>query len=135
MTDQAETDVMVGDSVTDTVADVTRTDIVRYIGASGEFNPNHYDEEYAKHAGHSSVFANGMMIAGLAASVLGDLVSIAAVRSFQTRFASPVWPDDDLVVRAKVIDIDDSPVVTVSLRVTNQVSDVVLDGRATVECR
>jgi len=136
MSDRSSGDVAVGDSTTRTVEDLSRTDIVRYVGASGEFNPIHYDEPFAKRAGHSSVFANGMLIAGIASTVLCGLVPLAAVRSFETRFTSPVWPGDDVTVRAEVTDLADSdPVATVSLRATNQASEEVLDGEATVEYR
>ncbi|HEY3259148.1 MAG TPA: MaoC/PaaZ C-terminal domain-containing protein, partial [Pseudonocardiaceae bacterium] len=51
----------------------TRTDYVRYQGASGDMNPIHHDEEYARAAGFPTVFAVGMLAAGILGSYLADL--------------------------------------------------------------
>jgi acyl dehydratase len=128
-------DVAVGDSSERTFEAISRTEIVRYVGASGEFNPNHYDEEYATQAGHSDVFANGMFSMGLASTILCTLVPLGAVRSFETRFTAPVWPNDDVTVRVDVVAVSDTdPAATVSIQASTQASEQVLDGEAIVDC-
>ena len=64
------------------VGPLTRTDFVRYAGASNDFNPLHHDDEYARAAGHPSVFAHGMFSAGLLASYLVAWFGPDSVRAF-----------------------------------------------------
>ena len=90
---------------------LTRTDLVRYAGASGDFNPMHHDEVLAVAAGQPSVFGHGMFSMGLLGSALTDYVGIGNVRRFQVRFAKQTWPDEELrthiVVKAKRVEGDD----------------------------
>ncbi|WP_382216366.1 FAS1-like dehydratase domain-containing protein [Halospeciosus flavus] len=80
------------------VEDVERRDFVKYAGASGDFNPIHYDEPYATDAGNPSVFGQGMFSAGVASRAVREHVGLDALASFQTRFTSRVFPDDTLRV-------------------------------------
>jgi acyl dehydratase len=75
---------------------VTRTDFVRYQGASGDMQPVHHDEEYARAAGYPSVFSVGMFQAGLLASWAVDWLGPENVRSYRARFQDQVWPGDVL---------------------------------------
>jgi acyl dehydratase len=75
---------------------VTRTDFVRYQGASGDMQPVHHDEEYAKAAGFPSVFSVGMFQAGLLASWAVDWLGPENVRRYRARFQEQVWPGDVL---------------------------------------
>ncbi len=77
---------------------VTRTDFVRYAGASGDFTPLHHDEEYARAAGFPMPFAMGMYSAGLVGTWLTDRVHPSRVRRFRIRFVQQVWPGDELTV-------------------------------------
>lgn len=73
---------------------LTRTDLVRYAGASGDFNPIHHDEEFAKMAGNPTVFGHGMLTAGFLAKCLTDAVGVENLRRYKVRFATRVWPGD-----------------------------------------
>lgn len=75
---------------------LTRTDIVRFAGASGDFNPVHHDEMYARALGFPTVFAMGMLTAGMLANRLSDQAGIERVRDLAIRFVAPTWPDEDL---------------------------------------
>jgi acyl dehydratase len=75
---------------------ITRTDIVRYQGASGDMNPIHHDELFAKEAGFPTVFSVGMLQAGLLATYATDWLGAENVRRFSTRFREQVWPGDRL---------------------------------------
>jgi acyl dehydratase len=79
-------------------APVTRTDLVRYAGASGDFHPLHHDEEFCRAAGFPSPFAMGMYSAGLIGSWAADRVGPETIRRFRVRFEQQVWPGDELVV-------------------------------------
>ena len=63
-------DVNVGDTAPEKRHTLTRTDLVIYAGASGDFNPMHHDEVQAKAAGMPSVFGHGMFSAGLLATAI-----------------------------------------------------------------
>lgn len=75
-----------------------RRDFVQYAGASGDFNPIHYDEPFATGAGHPSVFAQGMFTAGVASRVARERIGLRDLAGFRTRFAAQVFPDDTLHV-------------------------------------
>ncbi len=88
---------VVGDELTPLAVHITRTDLVRYAGASGDLNPIHWSDRVATGAGLPGVIAHGMLTMALAGRVLtrwtGDP---AAVRSYSVRFTRPVLvPDDD----------------------------------------
>src|SRR2546423_6390143 len=93
----------VGDEAPPLVIDkLTRTNFVRYAGASGDFNPMHHDDTVATSVGNPSVFGHGMLTAGLMARQLKDWFGPEALRRFQVRFAKQVWPGDTLTFNAKV---------------------------------
>ena len=81
---------------------LTRTDLVAYAGASGDFNPMHHDEVAATAAGQPSVFGHGMFSMGLLGSALTDYVGIGHVRRFQVRFAKQTWPAETLETKIVV---------------------------------
>ena len=83
---------------------LTQHDFVRYAGASGDFNPIHFDDEFARAAGFPSVFSQGMLQAGILASFVTDWLGAENVRSYRVQFREQVWPGDRLVCRATVVD-------------------------------
>ena len=84
---------------------VTRTDLVRYAGASGDFNPLHHDPDFARAAGLPDVMAHGMYSAGLVASQV--LRRFGAMTRYAVRFRAPVWVGDRLVLSCDHIDGSD----------------------------
>ncbi len=81
---------------------LTRTQFVRYAGASHDFNPNHHDEIYAKANGNKAVFGMGMLAGGYCTRQVTDWLGIGSLRRLRIRFASRFWPDDVLTCTAKV---------------------------------
>jgi acyl dehydratase len=81
-------------------APITRTQIVRFAGAAGDFNPMHHDEPFARAAGQRSVFAMGQLTAAIVAQAVADWFGADNVASYGVRFRDKVWPDDRLVLRA-----------------------------------
>ena len=77
--------------------ELTRTDLVMYAGASGDFNPMHHDDEKAKAAGLPSVFGHGMFSMGLLGRAITDWVGIGNLRTFKVRFTKQTWPGETLV--------------------------------------
>jgi acyl dehydratase len=76
---------------------VTRRDLVRYAGASGDFNPIHWNERHATAVGLPDVIAHGMLTMALAGRFLTEWAGDpGAVTQYDVRFSSPVVvPDDD----------------------------------------
>jgi acyl dehydratase len=113
--------------------DVTRTQLVQYAGASGDYNPLHSDERFATEvAGYPSVFAHGMLTMGMTGRVLTDWFGPEALLSYGARFVAQVWPGDRLSARAVVTAVRDDGVAEVTVTTTNQAGDVVLAATATV---
>lgn len=81
---------------------LTRTDFVRYQGASGDFNPIHHDEEFAKSAGFPTVFSVGMLQAGILGAYCTEWLGADNVRRFSVQFREQVWPGDHLECAATV---------------------------------
>ena len=89
-------DVKEGEALPEVRAEkLTRTDFVRYAGASGDFNPIHHDQTFAEASGNPTVFAMGMLNAGILSRVVTRFAGRPNVRSFKVRFATRVWPGDD----------------------------------------
>jgi acyl dehydratase len=96
-------DVNIGDEVPALeVKPITRTDIVKYAGASGDFNPIHHDELFAIRAGNDHVFAMGMMSAGFLSKMVCDFVGREHLRTFRVRFTSRIWPGDTVMGSGKI---------------------------------
>lgn len=84
------------------VENINRTDICKYAGASGDFNPIHHDATFAEKAGYPSVFAHGMLNAGFVSKCLTDYVGRPNLRLFKVSFRSQVWPGDTITCGGKV---------------------------------
>src|ERR1700689_5986050 len=115
---------------------LTRTDLVIYAGASGDYNPMHHDEVKAKQAGQPSVFGHGMFSMGLLGSALTDYVGIGNVTRFQVRFARQTWPDE--VLSSKIVvtgkrEVDGKKLLDVALTLSNAEGEAKVVGEATAE--
>lgn len=96
-------DIRAGDEAPSVVvANITRTHIVKYAGASGDFNPIHHDELYAIRGGNDRVFAMGMMTAGFLSHMITDWVGDGKLRKYKVRFARQVWPGDTVTCKGKI---------------------------------
>ncbi len=118
---------------------VRRDDLVRYAGASGDFNPIHWSERVARSVGLPGVVAHGMFTLALASRAVTSWVGDPSrVESFGARFTKPVAvPDDDdgtTVTIAGVVKSVDDGRATVELTVTNAGRKVLGMCRAVVRC-
>ena len=86
---------------------LTITDFVRYQGASGDFNPIHHDDAFAKSAGFPEPFSVGMLQAGILGSYVTDLFGAENVRRFSVQFREQVWAGDRLICTGEVVAISD----------------------------
>jgi len=122
------------------VHELSRTQIVMYAGASGDYNPLHTDEVYATEvAGYPTVIAHGQLTMGLTAKVVTDWITDGELTAFGVRFARQVRPGDTLTARATVtaLDTDENSCITVELDIStvNQDSDTVVAGYARLSDR
>lgn len=127
--------IAVGDTHAVVVVDgLTRTQIVQYAGASGDFNPLHTDEPYATQvAGFDSVIAHGLFTMALTGKAVTDWVGAGHLRRFNVRFKTPVVPGDTLTTRLEVTateTTDDGLVVTLTVETANAAGAVVVTGGA-----
>jgi acyl dehydratase len=96
-------EVKEGDAIPAVVVEnLTKTDLVKYAGASGDFNPMHHDEDFARAAGNPTVFGHGMLTAGFVARCITDFVGAENVRRYKVRFATRVWPGDTITCQGKI---------------------------------
>ena len=134
-------DVEVGTELPAKTFPVTRLDLVRYCGASGDFNVIHWNERVAKAVGLPDVIAHGMYTMAVAGRVVTDWAGDpGAVESYGVRFSRPVVvPDDDagavLRVTGTVEDKLDGGRVTVALTATVGEDKVLSRARAVVRLR
>jgi acyl dehydratase len=127
--------IRVGDSHEEQIADnITRTQLVQYAGASGDYNPIHTDEIYTtKVAGYPSVFAHGMLTMGMTGKMLTNYVGDGRLTKYGVRFTKQVWPGDSLTSTATVTAIREEGgqhYVDLDISTTNQDGEVVLSGQA-----
>jgi len=88
-------DVKIGDTIPSyTSGPITRTHLVRYAGASGDFNPLHHDQSFAKMIGLESVIAHGMLIMGIAGEAITVWVENKYLRKMSVRFLGMTEPVD-----------------------------------------
>lgn len=97
MTPRAHSEVTEGDELPPLHVTVTRSDLVRYAGASGDFNPIHWNERVAREVGLPDVIAHGMLTMALAGRLVTEWAGDpAAMIGYGVRFTRPVVvPDDD----------------------------------------
>ena len=126
----------VGDQHSEQVVDnLTRTQIIQYAGASGDYNPLHTDEIFTTQvAGYPTVFAHGMLSMGLTGKMLTNYVGDGRLTKYGVRFVSQVWPGDTLTATATIEDIreeDGVSLVDLSVSTVNQDGTEVVKGSAT----
>lgn len=126
----------VGDVVAERSFPLTRDSLVRYAGASGDFNPIHYRDDVAQQVGLPGVLAHGMLTMGLAVQPVVDWVGDPGrIRDYQVRFTRPVVVDAEtganVAVAARVGQLDaETRVVRIDLTV--KVGDDTVLGKAQV---
>ena len=129
--------VAAGDRLPDLELHLTRPDVVRYSGASTDFNQIHYSDRIAKAIGLPGVVVHGMWTMGAALRIVTDWVGDPAlVTSYFVRFVNPVpVPDDDqgttVQVQAHVTDVTDG-VATIAIEATHDANKVLGAAKATV---
>ena len=118
---------------------ITRDSLVRYAGASGDFNPIHYRDDVAQAVGLPGVLAHGMLTMGLAVQTVVDFVGDSGkILDYQVRFTKPVLVDSKtgatVEVSAKVIEIDEDT-KTARIDLTAVCAELTVLGKAQVRVK
>ncbi|SDP10007.1 MaoC like domain-containing protein [Microbacterium testaceum StLB037] len=127
----------VGEVIAERSVHLTRESLVRYAGASGDFNPIHYRDDVAAAVGLPGVLAHGMLTMGIAVGTLADaLGDTGRIAEYGVRFTRPVVVDPeagaDLHVSAKVGAVDDE---TARIDLTVTFAETTVLGKAQVRVR
>lgn len=126
-------DVAVGDEAPRLSHELTRTDLVKYAGASGDFNPMHHDEVAAQQAGLPSVFGHGMFSMGLLGRAITDFVGVGNLERYQVRFTKQTWPGETLASKVVVTakrEEDGKKLIDLEVTLANQDGEVKVMGEA-----
>jgi 3-hydroxybutyryl-CoA dehydratase len=114
---------------------VSESDIYQYAGISGDFNPAHINEDYARGTFFKTRIAHGMLSAGFISNILGNQLpgpGSIYIRQ-ELNFLAPVRIGDTITARAEVIDMNlEKNRVTLKTQCINQDGTVVIDGQATL---
>lgn len=114
---------------------ISESDVYLYAGITGDFNPAHLNEEYARKTFFKTRIAHGMLVAGLVSGLLGTRLpgpGTIYVRQ-EVRFLAPVRIGDTITASVEIAEIlKETKRVRVITRCTNQEGNVVLDGEALV---
>jgi acyl dehydratase len=86
---------------------IERADLIRYAGASGDFNPIHWNDEWAKSVGLPGVIAHGMFSMGVAARMVSAFAeNPAAIKRLRVRFSAMIQPGQTLTVSGEVAGVE-----------------------------
>jgi len=134
-------ELKVGDTYSEEVCrNLSRTQIVQYAGASGDYNPVHTDQLYTKEiAGYPSVFAHGMLSMGMTGKMLTNYVGDGRLTQFGVRFTSQVFPGATLTATAtvsgiredngqRIVDLEVSTVDEEGVEVVKGTASAVIDA-------
>lgn len=113
-----------------------RVQLARYAGASGDYNPVHVDETYAKSIGMPSVYAPGMLIMGFLGQLLSDWARGGQLRKYAVKFIKIVWPGDTVVCKGRVTDRwgeEGRYYAEIDLWAENQKGELVMKGQGVIQ--
>ncbi|MCE9600274.1 MAG: dehydratase [Spirochaetia bacterium] len=119
------------------VGPVTHMDLVRYSGASGDFNPIHTDPEFGKSVGLGGTIAHGMYVMAQMGRMCSNWVSPAQVQSFAAKFKGMTRPGEMIVCTGEVKkkkEEDGKKILSVSVQAANENGDIKVAGDLVVVC-
>jgi len=127
--------VKIGDTYSEEICrNLSRTQIVQYAGASGDYNPLHSDELFTtKIAGYPSVFAHGMLSMGMTGRMLTNFVGDGRLKSYGVRFTAQVFPGATLTATATITEIKkegDETIAEIAVSTVDAEGNEVIKGTA-----
>ncbi len=125
-------DVQIGDAMPPLVkSPVSHLQLVRYAGASGDFNPLHTDPKFGELIGTGGIIAHGMLIMGFVGQMLSDYFGPTMLRKFDVRFKGMTRIDDVITCTGTITEkheVGNEGQITGKVRATDQNGDVKITG-------
>jgi acyl dehydratase len=112
------------------IGPISQTDVVRFAGAGGDFNPLHHDPELVRSSGFPGVISMGQLQAGMLAGWVSDWLGVEHLRSLDVRFVAPVFLGDTITLSGEVETVTDG-IASLTLLASKQDGSAVVTGRAT----
>lgn len=112
-----------------TLSPVSRLDLIKYAGASGDYNPIHTIDEVAKQTGLPGVIAHGMWTMGNLAKLFTPFYEIGFLKDYSIRFKGMVFLDDVITLSAKLEEKNENT-LTFTVAAKNQHGKEVIGGKA-----
>jgi 3-hydroxybutyryl-CoA dehydratase len=128
------TQLKVGD-MAETAKTISEADVYLYAGITGDFNPTHVNEEYARNTSFKTRIAHGMLTAGLISAVLANQLPGPGTIYLKQElsFLAPVMIGDTITARVEIIEIlQEKNRIRFKTTCSNQNGNVVLDGEALI---
>lgn len=116
---------------------VTQMQLVRYAGASGDFNPIHNDRDFAQEQGLDGTIAHGMLIMGMLGQLLTEISDPSFVKNLEVKFANMTKPGESLELSASVKKLEESNdgnFAIVAVQASGPEGDVKAKGEAKILC-
>jgi len=118
-----------------TLGPISQADLVLYANASGDQNPIHIDQDFAKKSGLPDVIAHGMLIMSYLGRLLTNAVPQSQIKNFSVQFSNMTHLNQQVICTGKVLEkdsIDGKEVVTISLKVEDLQGEKKIIGQAII---
>ena len=118
-----------------TLGPINKDDLVLYANASGDQNPIHTDQDFAKKSGLPDVIAHGMLIMSYLGRLLTNSVPQYQIKNFNVQFSNMTYVNQKIICTGKVLEknsIDGEEIVTVALKVEDQQGEKKIIGKAII---
>ncbi|SFC49808.1 MaoC/PaaZ C-terminal domain-containing protein [Bacillus sp. UNCCL81] len=122
-------DLQIGDSLKPVILEpVSRMDLIKYAGASGDYNPIHTIDEEAKKAGLPGIIAHGMWTMGNLAKLFSDYLEVGFIENYSIRFKNMVFLNDVITLNSTFDKVDQN-ILHFKVNAKNQNDVVVITGK------
>lgn len=130
-------DLNKGDAIPELKKDpITHLQLVRYAGASGDFNPIHHDEKFAKEQGLDGTIAHGMLVMGMIGQLVSNWVGVAPVKTLKVAFKAMTKPGETIICKGTVKRLKETEegekLVTLAVSAENSEGETKVSGEAVV---
>lgn len=125
-------DIRKGESLETTLEPVSRMDLIKYSGSSGDFNPIHTIDEEAKKAGLPGIIAHGMWTMGNLSKLFTAYYEEGYIKDYNIRFSGMVFLNDVLTLKADLVDKVDQSLIF-DVKAINQHQKAVVKGKLIFE--
>ncbi|MFN3603263.1 MAG: MaoC/PaaZ C-terminal domain-containing protein [Leptonema sp. (in: bacteria)] len=117
------------------IGPIQQVDLVKYAGASGDFNPIHVDQEFAKKVGLETTIAHGMYIMAQVGKILSNHFHLEQIKTFKVKFRGMTKVGETVICSGKVKKkIDTEKKLLLTLQAASESGDIKLSGEAEIQC-